>query len=402
VSDATVLLLDGASEEEARARLAETLAAPSLRSVRVVPSGAAPGEPIAPPPGVEDFVAFHHPPTALAKQCYVEEPARVLSWSCSRGVLQDLAALAPPSSWNCASPIRAVIASGRPVAWLSCPLAEPKSATAPDPPISRASRVLAILPFWARDEWLALAIGSLAMQTHRPDAIVVVDDASPVSPRAIVERFPGVTLLRSPTRVGPYRLAQQVIDDTRFDAYLFQDSDDFSAVDRLERLLAEGERTGAELIGTQALWLDWGSGACGLASAPTTVPPPSLQSVYSILHPSSLVSRALVERLGGYASGLQFSGDLELQLRAMLVTTLVNTSACSYFKLRHADSLTGDPETGIHSKARVELRASVRARLAENLARVAAGAAPDLTPFRTAPPVALRRVCGPSLAASWG
>jgi hypothetical protein len=389
------------SSEELRAWLD---ARPSLRRVWVVPRGAPAVEPPSAfaPPAAQDFVAWYVPPVALDGHAYVEQPAQLAPWLCSRGVLEDLCALSAPLSWDCTSPVRAVLRSGRPVAWLSCPIAEPKPASAPDPPISRASRVLAIVPYFARDEWLALAVGSLATQTRKPDAIVVVDDASPESPRAIVERFPGVTLLRSPTRVGPYRLAQQVIDDARFDAYLFQDSDDFSAVDRLERLLAEGERTGAELIGTQALWLDWDSGACGLASAPAIVPPPSRESVYSLLHPSSIVSRALVERLGGYASGLQFSGDLEIQLRAMLVTTLINLPSVSYFKIRHADSLTGDSETGIHSQARVELRASVRARLADNLARVAAGEAPDLSPFRTAPPVALTRVCGPSLAASWG
>ena len=53
-----------------------------------------------------------------------------------------------------------------------------------------------------------------------------------------MRRHPGVTLLHAAENVGPYRLVQQVIDDTDYDAYLFQDADDWSAPDRLEQLLA--------------------------------------------------------------------------------------------------------------------------------------------------------------------
>ena len=66
-----------------------------------------------------------------------------------------------------------------------------------------------------------------------------------------VERHPGVTLLHAPENVGPYRLIQQVMEDTDYDAYMFQDADDWSAPERLEKLLAGAESTGAELIGSQ-------------------------------------------------------------------------------------------------------------------------------------------------------
>ena len=50
-----------------------------------------------------------------------------------------------------------------------------------------------------------------------------------------------MTLLHADRNVGPYRLVQQVIEDTDYDAYLFQDADDWSAPDRLEQLL-DGRR----------------------------------------------------------------------------------------------------------------------------------------------------------------
>lgn len=438
-----IALLAGATEAEARARIAELeraraggdelvavvdepllarlgaavairpdelaawlAARPSLRRALVVPRAAALEPEPAPtnPSTAEDSVAWCPPATTPAVSCYVEGPPRALAWHATRGVLEDACRLATPASWDATTPIRAVARSGRSLAWLSPPVANRAArsrVTDGGAPIARGRSVLAVVPYYADDRWLALSIASLTQQTRRPDAIVVVDDASPVSPRPILERFADVTLVRSPARVGMFRLLQQVIEDTRFDAYLFQDADDFSAVDRLERLLDEGERSGAHLIGTQALWFDWDAGTCGLASSPATVPPPSPDSVCSLLHPSSIVSRALLERLGGFATGLHFAGDVELQLRAMLVTTLVSAPCCSYFKIRHSGALTTAPETGIHSTARIELRAALRRRLAGNLAAIASGAPPDLTPFRTAPPVALHRIAGPPLVEAW-
>ena len=66
----------------------------------------------------------------------------------------------------------------------------------------------------------------------------MIDDASEDPPIDVVRRFEGVTLLHASENVGPYRLVQQVIEDTGYDAYLFQDADDWSREDRLELLLS--------------------------------------------------------------------------------------------------------------------------------------------------------------------
>ena len=117
--------------------------------------------------------------------------------------------------------------------------------------------------------------------------------------------------------MGPYRLIQQVMEDTHYDAYLFQDADDWSAPDRLELLLDAAERTGAELIGTQevrvfcdepeAVPIEWplDVNAC-FAERPTAFP---------LLHPTSLVSRDAVMAVGGFATGLRFGGDAEFLRR---------------------------------------------------------------------------------------
>ncbi|MDP9019718.1 MAG: glycosyltransferase, partial [Actinomycetota bacterium] len=233
-------------------------------------------------------------------------------------------------------------------------------------------RVLALVPHHRCERWLDHCLASLVGQTRPPDGIVVIDDASPEPPTEIVRRFPGVTLLRATANVGPYRLVQQVIDETSYDRYLFQDADDWSAPDRLELLLAAAERTGAELVGSDYVMLCTDEVRTLLHAFPVDVNGALAEAptCHALQHPTSLVSRTLVTRLGGYASGMRFSGDDEFLRRAAHVARIVNVPRVLYFRRHRADSLTTYPASGEH-------RATVSCT--------------------QAPPVELTHVCGPRL-----
>jgi glycosyltransferase involved in cell wall biosynthesis len=264
--------------------------------------------------------------------------------------------------------------------------------------------VAAIVPHYRCEPWLASCLASLVEQTRPLEAIVVIDDASGDPPTGIVERFPSVTLLASEENVGPYRLTQEVINRTRFDGYLFQDADDWSGPDRLELLLAEAERSGAELVGCQgirilsdeaeALTYTWPLDVnAALAVRPTSGP---------LHHPASLVSRDLVVRLGGFATGLRYGADTEFLRRAGHVARVVNIPRFCYFYRTRGGSLTSDPETGLRSAARQELVARQGERAEANAARVAAGQPPELEPMATAGPIDLVHLAGPPLGVDWG
>lgn len=90
--------------------------------------------------------------------------------------------------------------------------------------------MLAIVTHYRCEAWLNRCLESLVNQTRASDRIVVIDDASENLPISIVKQFPQVTLLASSVNVGTYRLIQQVINDTNYDAYLFQDADDNSNI----------------------------------------------------------------------------------------------------------------------------------------------------------------------------
>ena len=273
----------------------------------------------------------------------------------------------------------------------------PAPPTRPAASLNERSRILAIVPYFRCEPWLATALASLTSQTRRPDAVVVIDDGSPDPPTDIVEQFAGCTLLVADRNYGPYRMIQQVIADTDFDGYLFQDADDWSAHDRLDLLLRAAASTGADLVGCQeARWQAGQSATCCLfpadANRALTAAP-----VHALLHPTSLVSRALVLRAGGYATGLRFFGDAEFLWRSHHSGSVRNIPFVSYFRQARADSLTGRPDTGHHSPARLRIKSACKRRFWQAHRAIERGELPELAPYRTKPPVALRHVTGPRL-----
>lgn len=166
--------------------------------------------------------------------------------------------------------------------------------------LSRRSSVLAIVPHFRCEPWLADCLDSLVRQTRPVDGIVVIDDGSEAPPTEIVGRFPAVTLVASDENVGPYRLSQTVIDQTGYDGYLFQDADDWSMPTRLELMLAEAERSGAGMVGCQGYRLITAEGEVVPLTFPLDVNAALTRrpTTHALMHPSSLVARDLVTQIG--------------------------------------------------------------------------------------------------------
>jgi hypothetical protein len=265
------------------------------------------------------------------------------------------------------------------------------------PPLGPRSSVCALVPHFECHQWLADALESLLNQTRPLDAIVVIDDASSSSPVDIVERFPGVSLLVSADNGGPYRLIQTVIDATNFDAYMFQDADDWSAPERLELLLDAASRTGAELVGSHEVRIQVDAADVEYVRFPLDVNETMTASpiAHALLHSTSIVSRALVERVGGFATGMRFSGDSEFLRRAAHAGRVINVDHFTYFRRRRSGSLTTDPATALRSPARERVMEVLGDRARANKALVTAGEAPDLSPWNTVGAAQLSLVAGP-------
>ena len=289
-----------------------------------------------------------------------------------------------------------------PVHWLSAKIRfdgdQPEPDAGQDPAITSESRVLALVPHFQCEEWLEQCLMSLAHQTRPLDAIVVMDDASDDPPVEICSAFPNVTLVQSPDTVGPYRLVQSVVGQAPFDAYLFQDADDWTACDRLELLLAAAEHHGADLIGCQQarlfhdrknfftmtfpLDVNW-----GLANAPS----------HGLAHPTSLVSRRLLTKIAGFSSGMGFGADSEFLNRAVFAGRVVNTPYLSYFWRGRPMSLTNSPETGHASEIRQKMKQTLYRYYWSAQRDHQTGKEVSLPPLCPSEPIALKHLCGPEL-----
>lgn len=270
---------------------------------------------------------------------------------------------------------------------------------APGSRLQEGSTVLALVPHFQCEEWLSDCLESLVEQTRPLDGIVVIDDASPEPPLAIASRYPQVTLLRAEANVGPYRLIQTVMERTGYDAYLFNDADDWSTPRRLERLLAEAESSGAELVGSFEVRLFLEEGDVIPVAYPVDVNA-ALEddpTAFPLLHPTSLVSRDLVIRIGGFAGGMRFSGDAEFLRRAVYAARVVNVPEYLYLRRKRVGALTTSAETGLRSTARRRVQRELWDRARANASLVAMGEPPDLEPMSVSAPVPLRHLVGPRL-----
>ena len=265
--------------------------------------------------------------------------------------------------------------------------------------LTRSAAVCALVPHHDCAGWLPGALDSLLGQTRPPEAVVVVDDASPEPPLDVAARYPEVTFLRAVENVGPYRLAQTVVDHTDFDAYLFQDADDISHPERLAALLHVAESEGAEIVGSHEIELDVTAPEARRREYPLDVNAAVADNpiAFALLHPTSLVARPTLVRAGGFPGGLRFGGDVDLLWRAVHVARIANADRHLYVRRRHPASLTRSATTGTRSEARRKVNQALWARARARAEAVARGATPDLSPFALAPPVELEHLSGPGL-----
>ena len=258
--------------------------------------------------------------------------------------------------------------------------------------------VLALVPHWRCEPWLRRCLESLLNQIHPLTNIVVIDDGSAQPPLEIVRDFPSVTLLSAPERVGPYRLIQSVIEKADYVAYLFQDADDWSSCDRLQTLLKTARTSGAELIGSQEIRVLEPSSTLQSVGYPLDVNRALAKAPgHGLLHPTSLVTRSLVQRLGGFATGLKFGGDSEFLLRAQWVARIVNSSRYCYFRRKRPQSLTTAVDTGLDSPARVRLTQKIKQQAIARSQAAFLQQPLDLSPLCVAPSVELTHLWGPPL-----
>lgn len=308
-----------------------------------------------------------------------------VSWTMDTGVAADLLSTATDG----ATAIQSLLAPDRRLTWDTAGNATPTAGQAAD------GTVVAVVPYFRCAPWIDACLYTLSNQTRPPDRIVVACDGDDRPPDAILDEWPHVTFASSRQNVGPYALVQAVVDRTPSTWVMIQDADDWSSADRLARQLAAA-RLGAELIGTADLRIEDGSPRLAPAAYPASASHAARRTYGHIfLYGSSLISRDLLQRLGGFSTGLRFGADTEFVRRASLAARVVSLEAACYYRRLRATSLTGDARTGIGSEARNAVIASIMRRARRNERRLRWRLPPRVGPLAPRGPVDLRIFHGP-------
>ncbi|GLF92720.1 glycosyltransferase family 2 protein [Streptomyces yaizuensis] len=248
--------------------------------------------------------------------------------------------------------------------------------------------VSVVLPHYDCARYVGDAVASVLAQDRRDLRLYVVDDCSPDESWTGALRpytaDPRLTVLRTTRNVGHLRIKNRVLEriDTPFVA--FQDADDISLPDRLRHQLDRLERDRADLVGCAYEYMDAQGRATGRRRMPrhgnlwlrmgrTTV----------VLHPSTVVRREALARIGGFDGTVRFGADTDFHLRLARLYRLRSVRRVLYRYRIWPQSLTQSPETGFGSERR---RAYTAAMTEQERRRRAARTREELLPLLVAPP----------------
>lgn len=108
-------------------------------------------------------------------------------------------------------------------------------------PISDTPLVSVVMPAYNAENFIRYAIDSMLQQTHSNIELLIADDMSTDSTRQIIESYddPRIKTFHNQENMGYLRTCNKLFLQTTGDFITFQDADDGSVPDRLERLLNE-------------------------------------------------------------------------------------------------------------------------------------------------------------------
>jgi glycosyltransferase involved in cell wall biosynthesis len=216
-----------------------------------------------------------------------------------------------------------------------------------------SDRISVFMPTFRCRRWLKSAIRSVQRQTWRTIDLYVVDDCSDDIDDSVVSEFPGVNFMRSKKQGGPYAIVNALLGVTESEYVAFHDADDLAHPDRLTIQIAYLRSHGADACGSWCVLQDEENDAVGFQTYPEDASERFRQrNCHPILHPTTLFTRRLMEKLGGFDSSRAFGADTEFLFRACLSARIRNVQRFLYRRLVRPDSLTQSHSTGFGNAAR--------------------------------------------------
>ncbi len=230
--------------------------------------------------------------------------------------------------------------------------------------------VTVILPHYDCARFLRDAVLSILAQRDVSVQLWLVDDCSPTDDwrRSIADLADDdrLRVYRTSQNVGLYRLKNAVIPLITTPYVAFQDADDLSEPTRLAKQIALMERTRAGLVGCGFRYLTEDS---AIVSERTMVRNGNLWlwlwlGRFVLLHPTSVCRRDIFGAIGGFDGTARFAADDDFLFRVAALYRVRNVDEVLYSYRQRTESLTGRPDTGHGSPARLAYVRNARRRAA--------------------------------------
>lgn len=234
--------------------------------------------------------------------------------------------------------------------------------------------VTACIPYFGGKRYIRRAVESLLVQTHRDLHVIVVNDGDRDAPWDQLASIRDPRLIRFDLRRnhgGPFFANAVVVDAVASPWFLVQEQDDWSAPDRVRRLLHLVTTSGADVaLSAQYFHQQHSDGISkpvgirwsyiGRAVCPACRKGRSCQHCfvdigltakyrYRAPH-AGLFRLSLLRQIGGYYAGLRLHYDSLLMNLLLMTGTITHTPAPLYHRLLRPDSITHAKSTGFGSK----------------------------------------------------
>ena len=182
----------------------------------------------------------------------------------------------------------------------------------------QSDSVSVILAHFNRHRFLRASAESILGQSHAPLQLYVVDDCSP-NRKWLDELKPLLTdnrlsIARCLENVGHYRIKNFVIDMCRTDWIAFQDADDISVQNRLQRQIEVARTSCSEVVSCSCISIDENDVALGTLRTPSH---PKFSSRlfgkrFLMLNGGMLISRASFFAVDGFDGTTHVGADSDL------------------------------------------------------------------------------------------
>jgi glycosyltransferase involved in cell wall biosynthesis len=214
--------------------------------------------------------------------------------------------------------------------------------------------VTVVMPCYNGSDFIATALDSAIAQTHKPVQIVVVDDGSKDASAAFVRQYiahhPGfnIELIQQPNKGEP--AARNTGIRAARGAWVAQlDTDDWWEPEKLEKQVAAAQTAGPDCVMVHTGVV--GHFPDGSVGSTTKTPTSSrvgwctkaLLDPTSIGHPSIMVRKDALDRIGGYDPDFKQACDIDLYFRLSVVGTFAHVPEYLLHYRYHAKQMSASP-----------------------------------------------------------